>query len=111
MRFTIGALHEVFQRKKYAARVAFMPSAAASRQSPADKAGSGPGPLQERAGDKACSNMGGQRQEQGRVGSKTASEGPATALLDGLCNFEQLDLGRANNLPQVCLFTAQLIMN
>ncbi len=99
MRFTIGALHEIFQRKKYAARVAFLPSASVERLPHADRGSSSPGDAHERSEGKAASN----KQEHGRMEGNSAPQGPATQILDGLGDLSRLDLFNANALPQVCL--------
>ncbi|EIE23325.1 hypothetical protein COCSUDRAFT_83701 [Coccomyxa subellipsoidea C-169] len=96
VRFTIGALHEIFQRKKYAARVAFLPSASAERLPHADRGSSSPGNAHERSEGKAASN----KQEHGRMEGNSAPQGPATQILDGLGDLSRLDLFNANALPQ-----------
>ncbi|CAL8465366.1 g4902 [Coccomyxa elongata] len=96
VRFTIGALLEVLQRKKYAARVAYVRTVDAGIQSPSGHAGDSQGAGQE----KGSGMNGSQKGEYRSLEGSTASHGPATILLDDLGNLSQLDLCNANSLPQ-----------
>lgn len=103
VRFTIGALHEVLQRKKYAAHVAFLPAAAVGSQSPSGKQASThtPSAAPEETRKATSKKQEGKKQQGGPALSSSASHGPATKLLDALGDLANLPLSSTDSLPQV----------
>ena len=88
MRFTIGAVQQVLQKKKYTAQVAFLPQAAAG-QMPQQKVHE----PRKLTGSTAAPSE--------RLASHLMPSGPPTPLIDALGDADEIDLRNAESLGHV----------
>jgi hypothetical protein len=102
MRFTIGALQQVMQRRSYRARIAFLPKEAIGKAMEAASKG-GPREKGQHGGHADASAS-----KSNVLVSRQCPAGPSTPLIDALGDASRIDPCDAGSLGQVGSLTRRL---